>query len=166
MNWDVTGVIAEIVGAATIVITLIYLAIQMRLAREATQAQSSYATIEVYGNWRTHLIENERLAGIVAKANRGEPLSPEEHIQVSELMDDLFIALSISQASGNKSKALYDRSAEVEYAKRTFRKNPGLAPYWEKTRDYIHIMGPEFAKEIDLAMSESTYPLITESQET
>ena len=163
MDWEVIGVVAEIVGAVAIIITLIYLSVQMRLAREASQLQSSYSTIEVYGNWRTHLIENERLAATVAKANRGESLTSEEDIQVATLMDDLFIALSISQASGAKSMALYDPSAEIEYVNRIFAQLPGLAPYWNRTRDFIMIIGPDFAKAVDVLMSETKYPFVTDS---
>ena len=159
MNWEAIGVVAEIVGALAVVITLIYLSVQLRLGREATQAQSSYATIDMYESWRSHLIENAQLAGIVARANRGEPLTDEEQIRVSDLMDDLFIALAVSQATGARTEALYDRSAEREYVRRTFSKNPGLAPFWEQTRDYIHIMGPDFAKQIDSLMAETSFPL-------
>ena len=38
MNWEAIGAIGEIVGAAAVVVTLIYVAVQLRHTTEATQA--------------------------------------------------------------------------------------------------------------------------------
>lgn len=40
MNWNAIGAVAEIVGAIAVVVTLIYLAVQVRQATQATQAAS------------------------------------------------------------------------------------------------------------------------------
>ena len=40
MNWEAIGAIGEIVGAAAVIITLIYLASQVRTARKATLDQN------------------------------------------------------------------------------------------------------------------------------
>ena len=57
MNWDAAGVIAEIIGAAAVVITLMYLSIQIRSAREETQVQGTYPSLDQYANWQSHLID-------------------------------------------------------------------------------------------------------------
>jgi hypothetical protein len=36
MNWEAIGAIGEVVGAAGVVATLLYLAVQVRLSRQAT----------------------------------------------------------------------------------------------------------------------------------
>mgnify|MGYP006121417371 CR=1 FL=1 len=43
MNWEATRAIGEIIGAMTVVLTLAYLAIQMRHGTKATQAASMRA---------------------------------------------------------------------------------------------------------------------------
>ena len=40
MNWEAAGVIAEVVGAIAVVLTLVYLAVQVRHARNATIDQN------------------------------------------------------------------------------------------------------------------------------
>ena len=40
MNWEAAGVIAEVVGACAVILTLMYLAVQVRYAREATIDQN------------------------------------------------------------------------------------------------------------------------------
>ena len=154
MNWEAIGVIAELLGATAVVVTLLYLAVQMRLAREATQVQSTYSTIEVYANWRGHLIENGDLAGLVAKANRGEELSDKEDIQVSTLMDDLFAMTAMSHASNAKADAFYESASEVEYVIRLFDQNPGLTKYWNRTREFLEIATPDYARAVDIRLKQ------------
>ena len=40
MNWEAIGAIGEIVGAAGVVVTLLYLAVQVRLSRQATDVNT------------------------------------------------------------------------------------------------------------------------------
>lgn len=160
MNWDAIGAVGELVGAAAVVATLLYLSVQMRLSREAAQVQSSYSTIDVYSQWRSHLIDNERLAMIVAKADRGEALTPEEDIPVATLMDDLSIALAITQVSGAAAQAFYtgataSSTPEIEYLLRLFREHPGLVPYWGRIRDYLHSVRPDFVTAVDTRLAET-----------
>jgi hypothetical protein len=44
MNWDAIGAISEIVGALSVVITLIYLAVQVRMSRIQSAAETTYST--------------------------------------------------------------------------------------------------------------------------
>jgi hypothetical protein len=164
MNWEIIGVFAEIIGAGAVVVTLAYLAVQIRLGREASQVQSSYSALEVYGNWRSHLIENDRLAAIVAKANRGEAIRGAEDVQIATLMDDLFLTSAISHGSG-KSNVLYGSSVEAEYLERIFRQNPGLAPYWNRTRDYLSSLAPEFVNQVDAQLADKSFPYLSDEKE-
>jgi hypothetical protein len=138
MNWDAIGAVGEIVGAGAVVATLIYLSVQMRLSRQATEVQSTYSSVERYANWRTHLIQNPELALIVAKANRGEPLQDEEDIQLNALVYDLCITCIVSHAASTRANALYDHSADVDYLVATLRANPGFHPYWRNSTDLLN----------------------------
>ena len=65
MNWDAIGAVGEIVGALTVLITLIYLAIQIRqsnrIAITASEAdfrnlaQDCLSLVEIYCNFRIHM---------------------------------------------------------------------------------------------------------------
>jgi hypothetical protein len=78
LNWEAIGAIGEIVGAAAVVVTLIYLALQVRLSREATLAHTrslrSSARIESGRYWTEEVI---RMA-----------LSPDMAMIVSQGMSD------------------------------------------------------------------------------
>jgi len=154
MNWDTVGIFAEVVAAAAVVVTLAYLAVQLRLAREAAQVQSTLSIIEIFSHWRAHLIQNPSLATLVEKANRGEELSGAEYIQVSTLMDDLFIATGLAHAGSVKSDALYETSADVEYLMVIFDQNPGLVHHWARYRGFLEIASPDFVRAVDLQLKE------------
>jgi hypothetical protein len=154
MNWDAIGVIAEVIAAAAVVATLAYLSVQMRLAREASQVQSTLSIIEIFAHWRAHLIQNPGLAGLVAKTNRGEDLSDEEYIQVSTLMDDLLINTALAHAGSVKSNALYETSANIEYLMVIFDQNPGLARHWIRYRGFLEIASPDYVRAVDSRLKE------------
>ena len=159
MNWEYAGIVAEIVSAAAVVITLAYLAVQIKLSREASQVETSYTTVELYGNWRSHLIENNEIATIIAKANCGEELTPAEDIRIATLIDDLFVTLGNTHVGGVTGNAFYDASGEINYAERLFEKNPGLVPYWRDTREYVINAIPEFVAAMDAHLEGKTFPL-------
>ena len=42
MNWDAIGAIGEVFGGAVVVVTIVYLAIQIRQNRQAVQAETEF----------------------------------------------------------------------------------------------------------------------------
>ncbi len=145
MNWDAAGVIAEIIGALAVVITLIYLSVQIRLARKESQVQGTYSSVDLYANWRSHLINNADLADVIAKANADEKLTDGETMRVAAFMDDLALTVYVSYTTGEKSNPLYERQADLLYLIEFLESNPGLAADWERVSTFIDSMQPEFA---------------------
>jgi len=78
VNWDAFAAIAEAVGAAAVLVTLVYLARQVRHARYEQQA----AAIRANRNERRQFFETSRdsayLPAIHCKLAAGEALDPEE----------------------------------------------------------------------------------------
>ncbi len=71
MNWDAIGAVGEIIGAAAVVISVIYLAIQIK--RQTDQARLA-ATRELAVAWNEILrlpIEDEKFADLFLKAAPG-----------------------------------------------------------------------------------------------
>lgn len=88
MNWDALSAIAELVGAVAVVSTLIYLSIQTRQARIASERavyyselQANVSTVDMYSRWRTYL-QSPSLLETISKANSGENLSFEERTRL------------------------------------------------------------------------------------
>lgn len=56
MNWEVAGVIAEVVGAIGVVVSLIYVAIQVRSNTRALKASASFETAHSWATFNEMLV--------------------------------------------------------------------------------------------------------------
>ncbi len=73
MNWDAIGAIGEIIGAAAVLVTLIYLALQVRQTRKMQLAESIRATRAERREFFTSLRDSPFIPAILEKvANRAE----------------------------------------------------------------------------------------------
>ena len=71
MNWDAIGAIAETLGAAGVIITLAYLAVQVRQnsrllerSAEATRVTADDAVVENFNEWREMIITSPQVADL------------------------------------------------------------------------------------------------------
>ena len=81
MSWDAIGAVGEIIGAAAVVISLIYLAIQIRTQNAESRAAAMH---DISVGWRaaSEQFTNGELAAIFIKANRDfDSLSESEALQ-------------------------------------------------------------------------------------
>jgi len=153
MNWDAIGAIGEILSAIAVVVTLGYLAIQLKLARVASEVQTTYASHESYSRWRIAFMQNPELPKVIAEANRGEALTDDEEIAISTLSQELFIGAAVSMATNKRSANFYDIPSEIEYLIRILKSNPGLVPFWHSHKDMINQWAPEHVAAINSAVS-------------
>ncbi|GAF93200.1 unnamed protein product, partial [marine sediment metagenome] len=67
MNWDAIGAVGEIVGALAVVITLIFLTIQIRQSTAAVRHSTSRGIQEDANAWRFKIIESEEVSELFRK---------------------------------------------------------------------------------------------------
>lgn len=78
MNWEAIGAIGEIVGAIAVLVTLIYLAMQVRQSSDTQRAQTHQQLAhDRIINYRL-MIENKEIRDAISKAQFGKPLTVEE----------------------------------------------------------------------------------------
>lgn len=70
MNWSAIGAIGEILGAVAVVVTLLYLAIQIRQNSRAVQVSALRDTTAQWNHWSHLLVSSPDLAEIVCRGNR------------------------------------------------------------------------------------------------
>ena len=75
MNWDEVGAIGQVLGSVAVFITLVYLAIQTRHAKDATQRAVSQARAEAFRHGLAWAAE-PRMAAIATKANTALGIPP------------------------------------------------------------------------------------------
>ena len=84
MNWDAIGAISEVVGAAAVVISLIYVAIQIRQNTISQNAQMHQQLLESQTGANRGIVDNEGIAELVVKANSDfETLTPSELLKLN-----------------------------------------------------------------------------------
>jgi hypothetical protein len=76
MNWDAIAVVGQVLGSIAVFVTLVYLSMQTRQAKEATQRAISQGRSEAYRHqlaWATE----PRMAAIMVKANMALGTKPD-----------------------------------------------------------------------------------------
>ena len=71
MNWEAVGAVAEALGAAGVIVTLAYLAIQVRQnsrllerSAEATRVTADDAVVENFNQWREMIVTNPEVSDL------------------------------------------------------------------------------------------------------
>ncbi|RLA43657.1 MAG: hypothetical protein DRR06_11560 [Gammaproteobacteria bacterium] len=98
MNWDAIGAISEAVGVLGVIITLAYLAVQIRQNSRtmdqhtaAVVSAAEIAAADQNGRQYTILAQDSELADIVYRGNLGRELNPLEHIRYSSYWFTCFV---------------------------------------------------------------------------
>jgi len=82
MNWDVAIAVSEIIGAAAVVVTLIYLAVQVRQNTNALKATSYRSAKTEFNHVNMAIAQSNELPQILDKAFVSmEQLAPDERIR-------------------------------------------------------------------------------------
>ncbi len=108
MNWDAIGAIGEIVGALAVVVTLAYLALQIRASTKESEANAFTVTGAQFNVTLSHLMEH---ADVWAKGNAGSELSAAEQIVFDALVksrsDQHFFAFARNVVRGSGHEQLH-----------------------------------------------------------
>jgi hypothetical protein len=84
MNWDALGAIGELVGATAVVLTLAYLALQIRQTNRATRSESIQESTTAFNEINGWVVNDELVARIFLLGSRDiNELSEEENIRFS-----------------------------------------------------------------------------------
>ena len=82
MSWEVAGVIAEIIGAVAVVVTLIFLIIEIRQNRVAVEAATQASISEGWNSVNAVILGSEEVGDIWARGfDNPETLSPGEKVR-------------------------------------------------------------------------------------
>lgn len=91
MNWDAVGAVAESVGALAVIITLVYLTLQLRQNTKAIEHSSYRAVFDDAYHWMYKVIENPDVAKLYMAGMKGEELSSSDRLRFSLLLNTLFV---------------------------------------------------------------------------
>lgn len=137
MDWEAIGAIAEIIGAVAIVVTLIYLAIQVRQNSEILSANVRATNfLGMADTWRIGA-ESPELNAILAKDRTGESLADGEKLQAFAYWTRVFYTLQWQFAELPKQRM----NREMLWQKTPFDWFSSYRSAWEDQREFLD---PEF----------------------
>ncbi len=91
MNWEAIGAIGEILAAIAVVVTLLYLAKQIRQNSQAVEISALRDTTEQWNRWSEVLATSPELADVVARGNKSyKQLSESEAMQYGAYVQMFF----------------------------------------------------------------------------
>ena len=155
MNWDAIGAVGEIVGALAVVLTLAYLALQVRTARKATIDQNTLARASGVREMMLTVVENDELRMNFIRDSGVEPhydqlarslgVSVEEASRL-EWHNSLWFWLPWGQWT-----ATHDEKGlkELKHLIASFYSNPSIRKSWDSSPWGKPILDPEFVRFVD-----------------
>lgn len=137
MNWDAIGAVGEMIGAAAVVISVIYLATQIR---KQTQEGRLAATRELASQTQgliDHMIARPKLAANYLKAvQRFDELPNEERFWASMYFMRMFRVMEQQLLHSNHSSIEHEYFESVEKTIEEMLSLPGVQQWWNKN-DYM-----------------------------
>ena len=139
MNWDAIGAVAESVGAIAVVITLVYLTIQVRVGNKQRELEALRHNWDGLNGLSELLCESTEKASIVLRGRDSlESLTPEEylvfefiHIRILNTIELWYMQLMETSSPG----AYRDQQLEnIEGVITYFFNYKGTLEIWEKAK--------------------------------
>ena len=108
MNWEVLSTLAEVIGAAAVVVSLIYLGVQIRQNTRQVEEQAKgqrFAVLGVLGDqwrgFRSNVTSDPRAANIWRRGNEDlSQLEADERVSFDFLMAEFFWAFAYNWMMG------------------------------------------------------------------
>jgi len=143
MNWDAIGALAEAIGAIAVIVTLVYLAIQLRQNTRAIERSTERGVFDDANDWMYKIIESPELAELYLAGMKDELRSTSDRLRFSLLLNALFVHWGHAFEAGAFRIVNNSQIAGV-------LARPGGAAYWKRTVSNKSIsLSPEFVLYVD-----------------
>jgi hypothetical protein len=148
LNWDAIGAIAEGIGAAGVIASLLYLAVQVRASTRASAVEAKLRSADMLNIFIDRLIDTPELNGLFLRGLADiESLSESDYFRFSNMAIKafwLFSANHFQYRIGALSESdWYEPRAVLLY----WLRPPGCRVWWEKLGR--ESFGPEFREYVD-----------------
>jgi hypothetical protein len=146
MNWEAIGAVGELVGAVTVVASLLYLATQIRQNNTNQRVAAKQEFVRQFSEFVDFLVLNPELESLHDRALAGEELTPSETVTFNRIMAKAtwhmavmhfqYRVLDLHEGDWEESKSL------ISY----YCSTPGFQRFW---KNGARAHGPEFLQYID-----------------
>jgi len=161
MNWEAVGAIGETIGAIAVVVTLVFLVVQLRHSTRATEESNRLERAfaidrhsDSIGRWRGRIVENEDLARIWLVATKDGELDDLERLRLNNLWIEFintqrsnFVRAQTVGEAGLARQAVLSVAAQVRESK-TFRY------IWDAGLPWYRLSGAEFITAVEASIEQ------------
>jgi len=160
MNWDAIGGVAELVAAAGVIVTLFYLAVQIRENSSWMKRQAFGSGVEAYTTWCARVRDNPDVLGIYLQGSKDfESFDQTDraryHLTKIEIMATIETTLEHAKTDGIKKGA----TNAAERLLTQEMKGAGAKYWWQHMgRQYF---SDDFGQMVDALMSDRGDELAT-----
>lgn len=156
MNWEAIGAVGEIIGAAAVVVTLIYLTVQIRESTRASRAVAITDATAAVQAWYQDVGSNPGSAKLFLDGMaKPDSLSSVERFQFVMLIHSIFLGFQrtffLSHA-GTLDAGLRD---SIGTAVHVVNQLPGVHFYWRQRRGFFQ---PEFVAWVEELLARKPLP--------
>lgn len=160
MNWEIVSSTGEWAGALAVVITLFYLARQIRLSNLQSQAAARYSFLEAYGQAATAISETREASSVYRRGLMDELEDEDEKMQfivlVGQFMNTWSVMFDLHAEGQLPSNQWYLVNADILSVFST----PGGRLFWDRIgRANVHRAFASYVDEL-LSGGQSTYSLL------
>ena len=145
MNWEAIGAVGEVVGATAVILTLLYVGVQIKQNTAASRAQAINQVNSQYGALMSQIALNGELARICRIAAEGGELDPDEGTRYRAYLSAFFAFIEenyLLQKAGTYTEDLGDTEDIVEFLSPTIvrlLKCPVAIQWWKDESRNIYL---------------------------
>ena len=121
--------IIEVVGAVSIVASLIFVGLELQQAQSATSNDRAFARVEVENDWRAEINQHP---AVWIKGNAGEELTPEERLIYENLIRSRWIEIEAIGISGVRLGSDLSTNRGVVSFSIFLHNNPAALTEWKR----------------------------------
>lgn len=150
MNWDAISAIAELLGSAAVVVSLAYLAVQIRRSSRDSERAIYFSIRSQVQEFRSMLAQDQETSRIYRDglANLDE-LNDDDRWRFGALMQYEFAFFEDVFLLGRSATLIHDNKEDLRWLAR----RPGARTWWEKGRRLYH---PGFQQYVDSLVSDES----------
>ena len=147
MNWDAVSAISEIIGAIAVVVTLIYLAAQVRQSTRSIQSSTLQSNTSVWASMFCSLADKDMAAAYAVGMSGTPDIRPIQYTQFFLICRAMFVAFEnqyyqYCQGTLDEPTYLgYERAIATQ-----LMAMPGFRIWWVQSRD---VFSPDFIEHVE-----------------
>ncbi|NJN64965.1 MAG: hypothetical protein HC882_08885 [Acidobacteria bacterium] len=132
MNWEALGAFSELVGAAGVIGSLLYLAAQVRTGNRASAVQAKLESTRLLNDFMDLLIQRPELNQLMLKARKGlDSLTPDEYLHFSNMSLKAFWFFSAGHFQFRRRTLAEGDWAEIKAVLDYWLRSEGCRDWWE-----------------------------------